>query len=262
MSYLLDKKNKRRKISRILIILILLGTLFFLRNGIFKSLSSFTHWIVRPVIVLGNNVGNKFSNINIVFSSKKNLLKENQNLQLKLNENEFKMANYNSLLDENLKLKEVLERKINSTMVLGGILTKPNVSLYDTLIIDIGSEEGIVEGQRVFALGNIAIGRVVEVNKNSSKVVLFTNSGEKTQVFISGLDIYIEAMGRGGGNFEIILPKDLILEKGQEIVLPGITPYLLAKVDSIISDPHDSLQKTLLVSPVNIQQLKFVQVEK
>jgi len=45
------------------------------------------------------------------------------------------------------------------------------------------------------------------------------------------------------------------------VVLPGITPYTLGIVQTILSDPRDSFQKALLVSPVNIFELKFVEVE-
>ena len=50
-------------------------------------------------------------------------------------------------------------------------------------------------------------------------------------------------------------------EKGDEVVLPGITPYVLGIMETTISDPRDPFAKTLLTSPVNIQELKFVEVE-
>ena len=59
----------------------------------------------------------------------------------------------------------------------------------------------------------------------------------------------------------MILPRDFVLEKGTEVVLPGITPYVIGIVQTIISDPRDSFQKALLSSPVNIQEIKFVEVE-
>ncbi len=172
-------------------------------------------------------------------------------------------ANYSSILDENLKIKEVLGRKDGETrMVLAGILSKPNRSPYDTLIIDVGTEHGIVSGQRVFALGNIPIGSVSFAYPASSKVVLFSSPGEKTEAVLSTKDVFVQLIGRGGGNFEMIMPRDFILEKGVEAVSPGLTPYVLGIVAGIISDPRDAFQKVLLRSPVNIQELKFVTVEK
>ena len=173
------------------------------------------------------------------------------------------MANYNSTLDENLKTKEILGRKdTKANMILAGILSKPNQSPYDTLIIDVGAKDGILFGQRVFALGNIPIGRIAEVDVNSAKVILYSNPGEKTEVVVTGKDTFMQIIGRGGGNFEMVLPRDFVLDKGAEVVSPGITPYTIGIVQTIISDPRDAFQKALLTSPVNIQELKFVEVEK
>ena len=218
--------------------------------------------IFRPVLILGNNIGEKFSNISSFFYSKNILLENNINLRLDLNEKETMLSNYNSILAENIQMKEILGRKIEKTnMVISTILSKPNHSLYDTLIIDTGAKNGISEGKRVFAFGNIPIGRIAEVYSDSSKVILFSNPGEKTEVVV-GKDIFMQVIGRGGGNFEMNLVKDIVLEKGMEVVLPGIHPYVLGIVETIISDPRDFFQKALLISPVNIQELKFVEVEK
>ena len=218
--------------------------------------------IFRPVLILGNNIGEKFSNISSFFYSKNILLENNINLRLDLNEKETMLSNYNSILAENIQMKEILGRKIEKTnMVISTILSKPNHSLYDTLIIDTGAKNGISEGKRVFAFGNIPIGRIAEVYSDSSKVILFSNPGERTEVVV-GKDIFMQVIGRGGGNFEMNLVKDIVLEKGMEVVLPGIHPYVLGIVETIISDPRDFFQKALLISPVNIQELKFVEVEK
>jgi len=199
-------------------------------------------------------------------------------------------------LYDDFKIKEILGRKGEKTnMILASFLSKPNQSLYDTFIIDVGAKDGILVGQRVFALGNVPIGRVVEVNPNTAKVILYSNPGEKTEVVISskqilptsgsdgsttpsasntttseggpaspsqGGDAFMQVTGRGGGNFEMVLPRDFVLEKGAEAVLPGITPLVLGTVQTIISDPRDSFQKALLLSPVNIFEIKFVEVEK
>lgn len=270
MSYLLDKKIKRNKFFKYAIFAVILFFLIYFRTGIFHGLSYVTHTVFRPVLILGNNVGEKLSNLGSYFYSKNSLLLENQDLKNKLNEQEGRMANYNSILDENLELKNILERlpigqsgkEEKFDIVLASILSKPNQSLYDTLIIDLGAKDGINNGQKVFAFGNVPIGRIAEVYANSAKVVLFSSPGEKTEIIISGHDVFMQIIGRGGGNFEMILPRDFILETGTEVVLPGITPYLIGTVQTIISDPRDAFQKALLASPVNIQELKFVEVEK
>ncbi|HBA45850.1 hypothetical protein A2W67_02165 [Candidatus Nomurabacteria bacterium RIFCSPLOWO2_02_40_28] len=261
MSYLVDKKIKRKKFFQTIFFVVIFFALFYFRADIMDGASSVGIFIFRPVLVAGNYTGDKFSNLKSYFLFKNSLYLENENLKMKLIEDEAKMANYNSILDENIFLKEILGRKNTKTSVIvSAILAKPNKSFYDTLVIDIGLKQGVKVGDSVFALGNIPIGRIAEVHAYSSKVILFSNSGEKTQVVINK-NIFMEVVGRGGGNFEMAIPKDFNLSKGSEVVLPGIMPHVLAVVETVLSDPRDSFQKALLVSPANIQELKFVEVE-
>ncbi len=260
MSYLLDKKIQRNKFLKITICVIFLFFLFYFRSGVFQSFSYVSQIIFRPVFSLGNTISSKFSNIGSYFSFKNSLYLRNEDLKSKLNENELRMANYNILLAENEVLKEILGRNIeNKSFLLSAILSKPNKSIYDTLVIDIGILQGVRIGDLVFALGDIPIGRISETFPNSSKVVLFSSPREKTQVIIN--DSFLEIIGRGGGNFEIILPRDFKLEKGTPVLMPGLGSYVLAIAETIISDPRNPFTEALLVSPVNIQELKFVQIE-
>jgi cell shape-determining protein MreC len=262
MSYLLDKKIKRKKIFKIVFCVVVLIILFYFKSGIFSGLSYAAAGLFRPVLIFGNNIGGKMRSAGSYFVSKNSLYLQNQDLQAKLNEDGARMSNYNSVLAENDGLKEILGRKNEKVpMVLGAILSKPNQSIYDTLVVDVGTKQGIKVGDIVFALGNVPIGRVSFISPNSSKVILFSNAGEKTQALISGKNIFMEIIGRGGGNFEMILPRDFTLQKGDQVVLPGINPYVLAIVQTIISDSRDPFNKALLTSPVNIQELKFVEIE-
>lgn len=263
MSYLLDKKNKNKKISRIITIILVLFSLFYFRSGILRGLSSGAQAVFHPVVSLGNRIGHSFSDWGSLLRSKKSLLSENENLKSQIEESQADRANYLSVVNENNELKEILGRKLESANILvASILSKSTQSVYGTFLIDVGQDQGILVGQRVFAFGNVPIGKISEVYGGSSKVVLYSYPGEKTEVVISGKDAFMQVVGRGGGNFEMILPRDFILDIGAEVVLPGITPYVLGSVSTIISDPRDSFQKALLASPVNIQELKFVEVEK
>jgi cell shape-determining protein MreC len=262
MSYLLDKKNQRKKFSKIALgIFVLLG-LFYFRTGIYDGLSAVSEKVFRPVLVLGNNFGDKFKSLGAYFVSKNYLYNQNQKLQAEVTFDDARMANYNSVAADNANFKEILGRKDPKTnMILTAILAKPNQSLYDTLLIDAGAKEGIKTGDIVFAEGNVPIGHADTVYDDTSKVVLFSNPGETTDAIVSGRNIFLPLIGRGGGNFEMDLPSGLTLQKGDQAVLPGINSFVLAIVQTIISDSRDPFDKALLTSPVNIQELKFVEVE-
>ena len=260
MTYRSAKKNKRR-LYKILLIIVVIFLLFYLSTWIFKGFSKASHSVFRPVSVVGSRISDRFKNMSYVWTSKAKLLQENEDLKSRKAEVEARIANYESVIDENIKLKEILRREdLSRDLVLAVILSKPNRSPYDTLILDVGVSHGIKVDDVVFAYGDIPIGKVVEVFNNSSKVILFSTSGELTNALISGTDTYFDLRGRGGGNFEMVLPRDFELEVDTDVLLPDINPLVVAKVQAIISDPRDPYKKALLSSPVNIQSLRLVQV--
>ena len=268
MSYLLDKKIQRNKIYRITTGVILLVLMFYFRLNIFNGLSYVSENFFHPIFSVGNSIGGKFQELGSYFVSKNYLYNQNQKLQAEVTFNNARMANYDSVVADGASIKEILGRKNpKSSMVLVAILSKPNKSPYDTLLIDAGTTENIKIGNVVFALGDVPIGRVSDVYPSSSKVILFSNPGETTQGIISsqapasGKNVFMDVVGRGGGNFEITMPKDFTVQEGAQVSLPGINSYVLAIVQKIISDPRSPYTKALLASPVNIQELKFVEVE-
>jgi len=263
MNYLLDRKLKKKNPYTYVFFVVLVIVIFYFRTPIFSGLSYVSSAIFRPVLVVGGNIGEKFNGIGGFFSFKNTLIKENEELRNRLAESGAQMSNYNTVLEDNTKLQEILNRKSeNISFILSAILAKPNTSLYDTLIIDVGTNSGVGVEDTVFALGDVPIGYVAEVSPSSSKVILFSNPEEKTEVVVGGVDVFAQIVGRGGGNFEMVMPRDFILQKGATVSLPGIAPRVVGVVETIISDPRDSFQKALLVSPVNIFELKFVQVVK
>src|SRR3989338_7285700 len=132
MSYLLDKKTKRRKLSYALLFVAALLIVFYFRSGIWRSLTFFGQTVFRPVLVGGNNIGARLQGFGAYFSSKNSLYRDNERLRSQLDNNETRMANYNSVLAENETLKEILNRKSEvMSMTLAGILLKPNQSPYD-----------------------------------------------------------------------------------------------------------------------------------
>ena len=100
------------------------------------------------------------------------------------------------------------------------------------------------------------------MGSKTSLVALYTNPGQKTEGFINGTNASVELVGRGGGNFEMVIPLELQVEKGTIVYLPGSTSQVLAVIGDVISQPTDPFKKVILSSPVNIQNLKWVEVKK
>ena len=261
MNYRQDKKKSNIKVVTFILVAIFLFIFIFGSAMMYSSFSGSSLFLSKPFFTFGQNISARFSSWGTYFESKKSINSENEKLKLENMELSARLSNYQILENENKELKEIFERKGNRNFILGNILVKPNRSLYDTLILDVGENMGVKVGQKVYAYGYVPLGYVGEVYDNTSKIILYSTSREKVDVIVSSSGTTLSASGRGNGNFEMILPRDFDISVGEVIYLPG-TVQTLATVSGIISDPRDSFKKALLKSPVNIFELRFVEVEK
>jgi cell shape-determining protein MreC len=263
MSYLHDRKRdlKRKRLTILIAVFILIFLLSIL--GVFKGIGNFLHQIGSPLWRAKVSTLNAVDNGAYVVRTKKSVFKENENLQTKNIELESKMLDYTLLQKENENLKALLGRlPEKSDFVLANIISKPNKSLYDTLVLDIGINNGVGVGQVVFADIQFPIGYITAVYDRTSVATLFSNSKEITNAQIEGSNTSVDLVGRGGGNFEINVPHELSVPNGSFVIAPHLGSRIVAIVADIVSDPHDPMNKIILKSPVNIQDLKWVQIQK
>lgn len=234
-------------------ILILIG-LFFL---LFRLQGASVNERIWRVSLRGKSLPGVFVSY---LSSKNHLYRENADLREQLDVAKLELLNQSVYKNENEKLKEILGRKTSPNLLLAQILTKPNRSPYDIIVVDVGSTDGVLEGQQVLAKGNIPIGEVAEVTPKNARIKLYSTPGTKTSATLEGSEIDVDLEGTGSGGFEIILPKDVVVHEGQAILNKNIHSRTIALVEGIVSTDRDSFKKVLAKSPVNIQELSWVQI--
>ena len=166
------------------------------------------------------------------------------------------------LRKENEELRSLLGRPETSDKILAVILKKPPVSGYDIFILDIGIDKGLAKGDRVYAPGNIPIGEIAEINGNISKVRLYSSSGEKFDVLIGNDNIQATAIGKGGGAFEVSLPHDTKIARGDKVTIPNLSDSFFGNVEDIVSESSEPFSTVLFRQPLNIYELKWVLVQK
>ncbi len=257
-------KNQIAKRKRLIKNIILLMTFLLLALlGVYTYFSGAIHFLGRPFWKAKTTVVNNIGAIGYVVRTKTSVYKENENLLKENTDLKTSMIDYQVLKNENIELKESLGRvQPNMDMVLSNILTKPNYSPYDTIIIDIGKDNNIVVGDQVYSNVITPIGEVSAVYDNTSLVVLYSNPGKTTEAIISNNNTSVELVGRGGGNFEMTIPIDLPFEKGALVLLPNLQSEVVAIMQDVISSPNDPVKKVLLSSPINVQSLKWVFVKR
>jgi cell shape-determining protein MreC len=262
MTYL-RRTNVAENRSRRLAIGIILGLVFLV--FIQYTFPRFLPTIFYPITTFfwkteSGSVGIVVRMVQMV-QSKYSLIKENKRLVDEVSSRDASMLLLGALKKENEELKNTLGRTTEGKVVLGVILSRPPVSPYDTLVIDIGAQDGLSVGNKVYTDGDILVGDVAEVYPRQAKVSLYSSPGRVVPVVIGSSNAETQATGRGAGNFIAKLPVELGVEEGDTIVMPQIRPHSFGVVERVMVDSSDSLQTILFKTPVNIHEFKFVEVD-
>lgn len=144
--------------------------------------------------------------------------------------------------------------------ILGAVLVRPPFAPYDELIVDVGSNEGVMLGSPVYAPGNILIGTTTDVLGETSKVSLFSSSGQTYPVLIGANSIPATAVGRGGSQYEAEVPQATQVAQGDSVSDGSLTDGSFGTVTAVLNNPTDPFETVLFSPSVNIYQLRFVLV--
>jgi cell shape-determining protein MreC len=255
MNYLPRNRHNRPYLMRVIVlsmILILGVALFSVFNAVIIS-------IISPVWKMENSVIRNFSKSIAFFNSQKALVEENAILKTKLSSRELEILSLSKDRISENTLLELVGRKQTSSMI-AAVLTHPPQSPYDVIVIDVGLNKSIARGSNVFLPEGPVLGVVTEVFSKSAKVKLFSAPGEETNAILERNNVPVTLIGKGGGNFELTLPRNIVVEKGDRILSPSITSHLLAVVGEVSIQSTDSFQEILASSPTNVFTLRFVSV--
>jgi rod shape-determining protein MreC len=153
-------------ISAILAIIIMI---LDYRLNAFESLKTGIKFIMTPVYKTLDFPGSVYDYLN-TSNNNKQYIKELLILKNKVN-------NYNSLLLENQRLSQMLEASytiVDASFVLARITDIKQSRLRKHIVIDKGSDEGVVDGLVVIS-SNGVVGRVIQSNYGYSVVRLITD---------------------------------------------------------------------------------------
>ncbi len=258
-----DKKQRAQRRSTIKTIVVCGVILLLSGLGVLAWSGKIFIFLGRPLWKVENTITSSVESGGYLVRTKSSVWNENETLKKENEELRLSLIDHDVLKTENTELKELLGRiPVKGEFILASILTRPNRSPYDTIIIDGGARAGMTLGAHVYANADVPIGEVSRVYADSALVMLYSNPGQTTEGLLDGSNATVELVGRGGGNFEMMIPVELASETGTGVVLPGVKPEIIALIDAVISLPTDPMKKVILHSPVNIQGLKWVQVKK
>jgi rod shape-determining protein MreC len=217
--------------------------------------------ISKPIWLIRDSVSKSSSNLFGFFTSKSNLISENSALKEEIEVLKLKQLDYNLILKENQELKNISAEK-KSNFILARVLSKPPVSPYDSLVLDIGTSQGIKKGSKVFLSNNVVIGFVTEITENTSLVELFSKGDTKHNFVLERTGASYDISGMGGFNMMVLMPKDADVLWGDTFVYPGENLATVGNVYYIDTNSQSSFKGVYIKIPTNVFQTKWVYVEK
>lgn len=200
-----------------------------------------------------------------LLKSKVSLEAENDLLKKELESLRLQSLGYGILIEENTRLREILGRNDDlETPIIASLLGTPKDFPYGLILLDVGRDnttKTLKVGDDVRVGNNVILARIVEVSDKYSKARLLSTSGETTPVIIGRDNLAAEARGLGGGNFSVSLPRGVNVEPGDQIKLPNERVELvLGVVAEIKGEPSDPFQEVLFKSPVNVNEVRNVEI--
>jgi cell shape-determining protein MreC len=143
-------------------------------------------------------------------------------------------------------------------LIVAAVIEKPPRGIYDQLILDIGSNDGVTSGSLVYAPGLILIGSTTEVYSDTARVALYSSVGSMYQVSIGPKHIPAVANGRGGGQYEAQIAQASDVHEGDVVsdAIIGTGPF--GVVRAIVSNPSDPFETVLFAPPVSVYNLNWV----
>jgi len=194
--------------------------------------------------------------------SEQALLAENAALHRDLDALTIKSQNVLALQKQNADLLALLGRASSTPLTLAAVLSHPPKAAYDELILDAGTDHNFSVGDLVYAPGDVLIGRISFVLPHTSTVTLFSSPGQTYEILIGTDHIPATAVGRGGGQYEAQLPRDLHVSEGDLVTAPSLNDIVFGTVTALIANPAEPFEKILFAPPVNVYELRWVLVSE
>ena len=221
--------NKKRSswkkfLAGFLFLLIFIFALNFFSPEIKNYFYSFSSPFQKTLWSVGKNSSGFLAsliNSGSNWQENENLKKENQNLLVKV----AYLESINNANEAQTNISLACENK-NFNLLMAGIMGFDEQGIVS---IDKGSENGIKENMPVINQQNVLFGKVVEVNKNFSKVMLISSKNSAVNVEISNFNeenpAPVQALLKGNGGAEVyldLIPINEEIKEGDTLVTSSL----------------------------------------
>ncbi|MDQ5962446.1 MAG: Cell shape-determining protein MreC [Patescibacteria group bacterium] len=249
-------KGKHIKTS-VLVFCVLILSLFW------KPTQDFLYPVFSPVLstyVAIRDTGTGIPHAVIAYFTDRNTYENkitNLEEQIEYLENELAYAHVlTDSFEEGIPLDTGTTTELNT--LSGGLSTlklypiiKDKTTIYNTILVSGGFDDGIEEGMVVYVRGYEAVGYIAKVHKSSSVVNLFSSGNEEINGVIKDIDTSLILFGDGGGAYRIEAPKSVDLAVGQKVFLAENQSMILGTIVEVTDDPQDTFTRAYVRGAYN-----------
>jgi len=178
-------------------------------------------------------------------------------------------ANIKMLTQENDELKKQLNfiKKQKTPSVLAEVVGKELLSTDQTIIINRGSEDGILPDQPAIVGEGILIGKVIKVEKDISIIRLINDNQSRIGATILSNDHSIGVV-EGGYGISLkmtLIPRDEIVLVGDQVVSSGLEMniprgLLIGTIAVVENEAYKPFQQAILSPSTDLSKLTIVSV--
>ena len=266
------KKVNLKLISLFLATLVLL--VFFHLLGWLAPVERIFYFVLNPVAAgvqsWSTGVSQKYSNS----VRQGNLAVEAGDLQKKVEQLTVENASLKKIQDENSVLRQHLKfleggepkKYVLANIVSREILSGPEENLGD-LIIDKGSDDGVIVGLAVLDPAGAVVGKITAVENKISRATLITNSGCKMAATLQNIN---KTIGVTDGNLGLTINMDYIpqmesVNVGDLAVTSGLESniprgLLIGQVAKVDRGSNDIWQSANIQPAANLDNLTIVSI--
>jgi rod shape-determining protein MreC len=258
------KKSTKQKFS--LLTLVFLSIFIIILSGInfsaINKIKSFINEIVYRSSFVVSIPENLIINSYIKIKRYSNFYNDYETNKIELENLKSKEISSKIIISENNELKNLIEDyTLSSNKILAKVIVDHKSPFLKTIIINKGSSERIKIGTNIFDR-NYLVGRVIEVNYKSSRVLLLSDLNSSVPISITPGNVQAIVIGNGNNSGEIKYIKDNLIEEIQDqsiaytsgtgsIFKSGIPVGVVKKTENFF----------LINFYSDFQQLKYVFVE-
>jgi cell shape-determining protein MreC len=144
--------------------------------------------------------------------------------------------------------------------VIARVVGRPPKLPYDVIMLDRGSDHGVMVESPVFVGSDQVIGYVSRVYSKTALVTLVSTAQFESMAYIMGPNIYTYARGVGGGMLRVVVPQGVPLSVGDTVILPAIDSGVYGTVAYIETSPTQPEQYGYVPMNQNLQSLQYVSI--